>query len=597
MTLTPTSCERPLDYGTPLDPAKAPPKPKSPATPERQAGRVLTQVPTILPRTEKQAPTLVPLTLDATRPASNLPAGVMPRVVNWTVAPEGLRPRLGLTLVGSSDVSSAHSLLRASAYGYLHAYQDVHLSSSLSGVSPQATILAFSGGTGASNSTAVYWTGSYWSALTNNGGALLPTITPTDSITVYDPVADLNSVVWTYGVNALSPYIWRGPNALSGATFYSQISGSVTTGAYAVGYFDTRLVFANLVSGSTRIPQRVTWSERGSLETFVEPTGGTEDLVSMRGGIVKIVDDTDRMILIGEQEIWAGYRAAFPFDFQFIPLDRTMGSGDARTVVRTPLGIMFQGYDFNIYLLPKGSSSLVAVGAPVYQAILTQQSGQLSRAYYSFAVYDAVRQEYVVYPAAYTPAGVEVQPTLGFAFNIRSQAWSTRSSTQSLGHGVLQPVDRPTEGIGPTVWYMTSAHTIARGQEAWPDIRSRTSASTMDLTSSFSASAFLPIGNPSPQRKLYVRDLLIDYSNASCPSGSSITIALSSDFGQTIDKSIGVALPFTQYSRQTIVNVDYSAIYPSVDVQYQSQVSGHFLRIQKLVALLEDVGQPGVGSA
>lgn len=560
--------------------------------PSASAGQPLQQVPQ---RTEQQGPSLVPVTLDTEQPAANLPAGVMPRLVNWTPSSEGLTPRLGLRLIGPSTVSSARSVLGIGVVGtgYLHSFEDVDIGVAGSGISLGATVVGFSA------TSIAYWTGSYWSALT---------ISPThaaqatdyqgvalDSVNVYDPVSDLNAMVWTVGDAQAGLGIWQGPNYAS-APFYSILTQNALAflGARAVGYFDTRVVVANVVSGVTRIPQRVVWSERGSLYTYAEPTGGTEDLVSMRGGIVRIMDDDDRMVLVGDEEIWAGTKFNFPFDFQFQPLDRTIGTGDPRTVVRTPIGIMFQGYDYNVYLLPKGASKAQPVGNPVWPTIRAQQNAAPSRKDYSFAVYDAQRAQYTLFPT--TLRGGSGNPFLGFSYNIHRGTWSTSSFVPQLSHGVL--VTRDAEAAAPTppsVCYLTSVGTIARAFDQTINVPSYGSISTTDLGSAFSASAFVPIGNPHPQQKLFVRDLLIDYSNASCPSGSSITLAFSSDFGQTIDKSVGVALPFTQYSRQTVVNVGYSAIYPSVDVQYQSQVSGHFLRIQRLTALIEGVGQPGVG--
>lgn len=528
------------------------------------------------PKSPTPGQPLVPVTLDALTPPANLPAGVSPRLSNWQLDREGLAPVLGMSVVGGSGLSSSHSW-SLNAPGLLSEWFGGNPNAQES-----AAVVFGSGG------TLLYWhPDQYWARMSYGTNSVNDPNTSAiqDSTVIYEPVADENALVFCNRVE--QPYIWPGVNYASSRT-YSTLTNAVP--ALACAYFDTRVVFGNVLSGTTIIPQRVVFSARGDPQLYAAPDGGIEDLVSMRGGIVKLVEDGDRLVIIGEYEIWEGRRAPFPFNMIFQPLDRTIGCGEARTVAQTPKGIVFQGHDGNVYILPKGSASAIAIGDKVWPDLKRLYDPAKSNR--GFGLYDAHHGKYHVYPATvYYPGPSAGDPQFGFVLDMETMAWSTRSvGANRVVHGHYMRRENSSANALP--YFITSQGTVAR----MGDTVLRTSlasASTSMLGSTISGSALFPIGNPDPSRRVYVDSVLIDYSNRTCASGSSITIHCSSDFGQTSDFSVGVALPHTVYSRQTVVRLAYQAVYPSIDIQYESQKSINALRIQRITAM---IGQGGASA-
>lgn len=447
-----------------------------------------------------------------------------------------------------------------------------------------------------STGTFLWWNGSAWTRSLYSSAISNDPISsdPVDATVIFDVnnAPDDNALVFVTPTNYA--YIWPGPHASSGNTFSTLTAAPA--GAMAVAFFDERVVFANSLLGGVggiRLPQRITWSGRGDPWTYAEPDGGGEDITSMRGEITKMIPDGDRLIVFSQDEIWQGLRAAFPFDLQFFPLDRSVGCGDPRTVQSTPSGIVFQGSDFNVYLLPKGGAAAVPIGNAVWPLIKRDQDITIVRGVKSFAVFDKLRGEYELFPSTVLGAS-RLWPNRSYVCGMtESVTWSSRSYTDRFSSGVMLKQEIPTGG--PVTYFSTSSGTIVRVGDSFGF--SVASASTMDMASAFSSTALFPIGNPDPREKVFINSVIVDYSNYSCPSGSSITIACSDDFGQTYGLQVGVALPHTLISRQTVVNLQYSAMYPSIELRYSSQVSGNFLRIQRVTALVETVGTPGVGSA
>ena len=550
----------------------APPTPQTPASPA-------------------PSPTLVPVKLDAVTAPPNLPAGVSPRVINFDITKQGISPRLGISLVGSSDVSSSHSLFNNDR-GYVIS----EWYASAAAGTYDSTVVAMS------QRTIIWWdqnSGFGWraSAFSSAISNTTPANGAFDAAVVYNPVFDENVVVFGGAGNARAPY-WEGPNAASSQTF-STLTNSPLGATWLIPY-DARLVFGiERQWGNTYLTNRVTWSARGDIYTYTEPSGGAEDLTDMRGGITRLIDDGNRILVFSEREIWEGVTYPFPFDFDFRPLDRTIGCTDGRTAQKTPLGVIFQGGDDRVYLLPKGSSKAQAIGGNVFPLLKQHENvsdgggnatSPLDRKG-AFAVYHSYRNAYELFPCTDTAAGVLTFPNVTARLNLDTLAWSVCSYRHAISAAGM--IQQESIKRGAVCYVSTSSGTIGRMGE--PFLRSLASGSTTDLGSAFSASALFPIGNPNPSQKLYVDSVLVDYSNFTCGSGSSITIACSKDFGQTYDLQVGVALPQALYSQQTVVNLGYSAVYPSIEVRYESQKSGFDLCIQRITAMVAGVGQPGLG--
>ena len=538
--------------------------------------------PKMVPSGPALAPSVVPVTLDAYNPPVNLPVGVSPKLNNWLLTPEGMSPRWGFHYVGSaSGLSSSQSWLASAAVGFMAEWQSANPDGQ------QTSVLVFSA------LTVLRWhQDQYWAQLsygTNNVNDP-PSKAPSDAVVIYDPVSDDNALVFTN--DADRPFIYAGPNTAASATTFSTLTNAEP--ARCVTSWDNRVIFGAVTSGGTKYLQRVQWTERGNPSVITEPTGGFEELSDMRGGIVKMVPDGDRFVIFSDMEIWAGYKAPFPFDIRFEPLDRTVGCIDAFSVQRTPAGTVFQGHDSNVYLLPKGASQAIPIGDRVWPDIRKRQ-GILQATTHGTSLYDTARGQYALLPAEAPAAGgvVSTSPRKGFVLDLRSQRWSAVSYLHPISAAVM--LAKEVNNQGPIAWYGTSGGTVMRSPKPTTISSNASSNATNDLGSNYSAYAFFPLGNENPAQKQLVHSLIIDYSNFTCGSGSSITIACSDDFGQTSGFSVGVALPQAFFSRQTVVNLQYAAFYPSIEVRYESQKSGHDLMIQRLTAMVGPIGQPGTG--
>lgn len=545
------------------------------------------QSPQMVPASPAPTVKLVPMTLDVQMAPVNLPAGVSPQLVNWMTGTDGLSPRLGYASLDNSGVSSARTFLNDSGIGWLAEWRNQSANQFL-----RSEVLAMS------TDTVLRWMGAvgdlHWNVLSYGTNSVNDPMTaiPTDAFLIYDPVADDNATVFCNDKD--QTFIWGGPNVSASSGTYSSLTNApiALTGCY----FDDRLVFGAITDGGTRYPQRVQWSARGNPSIYTEPTGGFEELTGMNGGVRKVVADVGRVVIFGEKEIWAGYRAPFPFDFRFEPIHKSLGIMDIKTAQETPIGIVFQGSDANVYALPAGGSSPIPIGQPIADRLRYRQGALFSFEGVGCSAYDGWNGKYFLWPAEPTPDSVAAaSQNAGYAYDIATRTWSHVSSHATVISALAVSAD-PQAGRFPCVWLGLSGSTVARMPPRHLYASANSSALTNDLSSTFSAWALFPIGNPNPSRKMYVDHLLIDYSNISCVGGSTLTVACSADFGQTYDKQVGVSLPQTTYSRQTLVRLAYSAVYPSIELRYESQRTGFDIRIQRITAMVEDIGQVGMGS-
>lgn len=531
-----------------------------------------------------------PLTLfggsDGYHIPQNLPPGIANQIVNWMPTDRGLVPRLGVSAHSDSSIDlSSYSVGAApSLVGVLFGVDGT----------PRPYVLAQDS---KGSMDVVYykaanqkWLTAYHAGVGSNASLSLPT----DAVQIYEPVNDQNALVFCDSLN--STYLWP----YDGTNFSSLTNAPV---AFAAAYFDTRLVFSSVSAGGVIIPQRVQWSARGDPQTYTSPDGGAEDLVSMRGGITKLVDDSDRLVIFSEYAIWYAVNAPFPFGFTFAPLDQSIGCRYPKTVVRTPLGLIFLGHDLNVYVLPRGSAQAQPIGTSVWEYLQQNIDPTGSLPYFNygtgqvnttFAIYDTRYGEYQLFVMAAGNAGTTANTAL--CYNILTQTWSRRQFATGMAGAAMVPFELTAGGTavqpsGP-VTYLASTNSVWRQRRSMVSQAglTLTSGDTMDGTSAFTAAALFPIGNPVPTSKLFVRNIWLDYSTGSAGSGMTIGLAWSKDFGQTYDGTSVITLPYAQYSTQTMVPVNYQATYPSLELRYSSQLSGNQLAVQRLTAQVEGLG-------
>jgi hypothetical protein len=171
---------------------------------------------------------------------------------------------------------------------------------------------------------------------------------------VYMDIADDNVLVCAPGVFSYATL--HVAYQLAGAPLrYSYLTSAPK--ARCVGAFDNYVVAWNVeeAGGSADFATRVQWCQRGNPNNWTGEGSGFEDLLEMRGEGNRVIGTQDnRLILFSTQEIWYGLPATYPAQFQFYPLERSIGCIAPMTVTETDLGVLFLGTDLNLRLLPVG---------------------------------------------------------------------------------------------------------------------------------------------------------------------------------------------------------------------------------------------------
>lgn len=578
------------NFGVAAEPSSARPRPQA-ATEEPNFGLPVQELPQRSPRPQVEPPPqpapgmevqlpapqtittkAVPLTLGyLTKPSPpDLPGGASPTAQNWLVRDGGIEPRYRLAQLGTDS-----STLVKDAGLWVGEY------STTTGI---RTPVAISSKTLAWLSGGTQWLTSSFSTRPVNDPPTGPNTDYVDAQVIYHPTPDENVLVFCQGNN--QAFCWSGPQSSSSNSFSALTNAPI---AKYVCAFDSRVVFGWIKSGGTIFPQRVMWSDRGAPETYAVPNGGFEDLMDARGTIQRIVEDSDRILIFFDFEIWQAFKADWPFNMQFVPLDRTIGTLSPFSVVKTPKGYAFFGSDYQVYLIPKGGTP-VAVSDNVWLSIRDEVDTP-SRAY---AVYEPRLGEYQLY---YPTAGGSGRPTHSRHINLADGTWMPHthahdldalgltqiSSSASTFGGMpntflLNPEPYNSLGgvLGPrTVLAVTSSGTVGQF----------TSTATGDLGSAVLSNYLAHLGNPTPNRRLLLKELWMDYQAA---SASSVTINTSADFGQSIANSYAVALPPANPSGQTVIQVQLSAVYPTIQFQHDQ---GSRFKIQRVLSILEDAGR------
>src|ERR1043166_4599776 len=202
-------------------------------------------------------------------------------------------------------------------------------------------------------------------------------VEPTLGLDVSQPVADAhdwgitqvcqidrdeNIAVGAHGSHQ-SLYCWQ-----ANTTVFSTLTGAPQ--ATSVTAFDNCLLAANIRSGSSDYVQRIQWSDRGSASSWTQGLAGYEDLLAMQGDIRRLVPQENRVLVLGENETWHGYRVDYPPAlFRFEPVDTGVGCPYPWTVTNTPLGTMFLGRDYQFYVVPKSGGPPTAIGQRLHRRI------------------------------------------------------------------------------------------------------------------------------------------------------------------------------------------------------------------------------------
>lgn len=313
-------------------------------------------------------------------------------------------------------------------------------------------------------------------------------------------------------------------------------------------------VIAWSVKGENR---RVQWSDRGDPGNWT-PGGasvsGFEDLLSMRGVATGVAVLDNRLILFSSSEIWIGLPSTYPSQFQFYPLDTTVGCpvDGHNSIVNTELGIVFFGTDRNLRLIPRGGGLSQIINPDIGTYFREQQLIASP-----WAVYDADRRLYFLYN--FITGGSAANSVV---VNLNTGEWGALQDTFNFVSGTYASSVRQTfvgESSGP-IFSSNSrlANDTGNNETVFP------------VPSIFQS---LPIGQDLPEGRRQLTGLQLTYKATSTSSGA---VKASGDFGNTFPAS-GSTVTLTTAKRGGVVDIDLMQDGSAPVIEWSSTQTGYEL--------------------
>lgn len=446
-----------------------------------------------------------------------------------------------------------------------------------------------------------------------NGAAVSWSILSADSLVENLPSAS-SRVYWDMAsiyANNLNQRIVVMTNQGQQEPKYVQLDGNIATysdftalysfvsTARAVTAFDERIIFFNVKADGVNIPNRVAWSVKGNaLSDTILLGAGFQDLDEMVGDGLAIERQGNQLVLFSEKEIWVGRKRqdVFAFDFQLVT--HGLSTINARTIARTPFGLIFVGTDMEIYAIsgvnvqPLGPVD--QQGSSRVQAKLQDEVDLEDR---MWATYNARKRRYELY---YQVTGSSY-PTRALYFDITQNAFFEQRFEHELTIGHSFPFHDDLTGstwdgaIGTWTeqaakWNTFEGTGTSLANEA---IYVYTSQATfMDFESSATNDAGTTIDcrwrSHAMQRRSKIAydnldDLWIEYA---ADSASSASVWFSHDAGATFDDPVGVSFVDSDISVE-YVPANVASRAPSFELRLND---GGKPRINYIEAYLRDLG-------
>src|ERR1051325_2654185 len=392
-----------------------------------------------------------------------------------------------------------------------------------------------------------------------------------DLTQVYDADRDENIAVGAHGSHQ-TLYCWQ-----SNTTVFSSLTGAPR--ATTVAAFDNCLLAANSRSGTAEFVQRVQWSDRGSASSWTQGLAGYEDLLAMRGDITRLMPQENRILVLGEQETWHGYRVDYPPTlFRFEAIDTGVGCPYPWTATNTPLGTVFLGRAYQVYLVPKGGGPVTPIGQRLHRRIRES----IDHPELAWGVYDPFTDTYQL---TYPIQGGSGSPQRAAWLHLQSGAWAPQS--YDLVGGGLSPtrgaeVQRSSTA---TTWAQlgTSSVRWADLSLTWAQLAGSSQQRAVLVGSSNGTLYYLNSNATSdngtavraywqssallgdqPARTKTATRLAVDYQ---ATSASSLTVAFSQSQGATFEAGTRVALPLADGVGQVEAHTYVAARYPTFRVE------------------------------
>lgn len=505
------------------------------------------------------------LGIDASQPSVDAPLGSTPNSENFIMREGALEVRPCLTLrntgsqiLGNDVVTGAHEL--------------VSVTNVKTPILSGTTRWRVFGQSGTPNGWSVL---SYVSAYGQNAPpALAAGSDYVDFAQIYSADRDENWAIAAVG-SYQTMYVTQ-----SDATVFSTLTGAPR--AKFVASLDNYVMAFNIREGTNDFVQRAQWNDRGSASSWTGGLSGFDDLLSMKGQGTRVVVQDNKYLLFSDAEIWQGVQRDFPFTWSFQPYDTSRGCPYSWTVANTPLGTMFLGKDYQVYLLPKGGGPSQPIGQRLHRSI-RNLIDQPSR---SWAAYDNTYGQYQLH---YPIQGGSGYPQRAAFLDINSGAWMPQSFDR-VGGGIS--LTRGTE-----IAVSSSATTYGGAGAAglrYADVgmsyaeMGGTSEARAMLVGSSAGTAFYFNSNatsdngtaveakwlstgllgddPSQQKTLL--ELRVDYQ---ADSASSVTASFSQTLGASFGVQVPLNLPAVSGLSQAIAYPYVAARYPAFQISTQGQ--------------------------
>ena len=408
-----------------------------------------------------------------------------------------------------------------------------------------------------------------------------------DVTQIYDATSNQNCAIFA-NASQQTLYCWQ-----SGTTVYSTLTGAPAA-KYVTTYNDYVLAF-NLAQG---LVQRVQWNDRGSMSSWTGGLSGFQDLLDMRGQGTRIISQDNRVVLFSDYEIWGGTPAAFPFIFDFEPIDRNVGCPYPWTVANTPKGLMFLSNDYEVYLLSKFGGPAMPIGLNI-QKYLRENIDQPSRAW---ASYDRTYNVYQLYFPTKGGSGFPQQALL-LHLNLLQGSGPAAfySGTEARGAWALQTFDKTAGKLSLTRGFeaqQTSAATtwsaLSSAQITWQNIamtwndlagvveqRATHVGSSTGTMYYLNSAATSDNGTPcrsiwrstalfgfQPNRQKTMSRIRLDYQ---ADSTSNVTLEASRTQGASFDPGIGLTLPANSALSESVAHFYSAARYPLFQVSSEGE--------------------------
>lgn len=404
-----------------------------------------------------------------------------------------------------------------------------------------------------------------------------------DLLQMYNDQQDENCVVWA-SPSYQPLFVWKSQN-----TVYSSLTGSPR--ALAVGIYDSYLIAGNIQdpTGIANFVQRVQWSQRGSMSSWTDGTSGFIDLLASKGPITKVLGGSDgRVMVFTTNEVWQLNEIGAPYVFQEAILEPAIGCPYPGTVVDTPMGVIFLGNDFQMYLSPRGGGQIRPITIPVHKELRTN----IQNPYQAYGLYNRESQQYQLH----YPASGQSWPQRALFFDLKSvhasflfdpqnvswlpqdypvgltAGWSGSLATTSTNTtwSALSTAGLLWNSLMSTDWYQLNAQTVTGLQCPYFGSSSGTVYSALTSATSDDGSAVSciwrshGIGGDDPTKKHTLFRLAIDYDS---DSNASMLVRTTGDQGLTFTPD--QQLPIVQDSSETqVVFYPYhQGRYPQFEIQ------------------------------